>query len=461
VSAAGALAGLGIAETAGLLRSRSISAEELVRSHLDAIRTDDADARAFVHVDPDGALAAARRADAELARGEARSSLHGIPFGVKDTICVADMPMEAGSRALAGRVPAFDARVVRRLREGGAIVLGKQSTQEFACGQVDPPTVNAWDARYDAGGSSVGSAVAVARGTSMFAIGSDSVGSVRRPASANGVVGMIPTARSVSGHGMVPCSSTLDRIGWLTRTVGDAALVAGAVMPGTVAARGADTASPLAGARIGFDELAHEGRLDADVARGFALTLERLTAAGATLVPLDLCWLDRALPAANLIFTAEAASIHSALLASAGDRYGERTRHLLTAGLLVPARAVEAARSARRALAARLTGLFGAHRLDALAAPTMPIAPQLREGLRANPLTGRYNLFNAWANITDRPAVSVPGPAGAGGRPIGMQFVGRHGGEERLLRLSAAYETLIGPAPVGPGSAPSPDQVGL
>ncbi len=440
MNAAADLVTLGIADTAEELRSRSVSAVELVQRHLDAIAADETGA--FVYVDREGAIASARRADAELARGDARSPLHGIPFGVKDTLSVAGMPMEAGSRALQGHVPAFDSWVVRRLRERGAILLGKQSTQEFACGQVDPPTVNARDRRYDPGGSSVGSAVSVARGTSMFAIGSDSVGSVRRPASANGVTGMIPTAHLVSRHGMVPCSSTLDRVGWLTRTVGDAAVLTDALLrqPGAPCRL---RAVDLAGVRIGYDGQMHGDRLDDEVARSFARTVEGLVAAGAALVPLDLGWLDRALPAANLIFTAEAGTVHRASLARQGERYGDRTRQLLTTGLLVPAQAVEAARFARRLLTVRLDELYATRQLDVILTPTMPIAPQLRDGLRLNPRSGDYNLFNAWANIADRPALSLPGLATSSGLPIGMQLLGLHGAEERLLQVSAAAEAVI------------------
>ncbi|MGW1551570.1 amidase [Streptomyces sp. NPDC002346] len=442
MSAAPDLMSLGIADAAGLLRSGAMSVVELVQRHLDAIATDDRESHAFVHVDVDGALEAARRADAELAERGARSLLHGIPFGVKDTLCVAGMPMEAGSRALKGRVPGFDAWVVRRLRERGAIVLGKQSTQEFACGQVDPPTVNARDRRYDAGGSSVGSAVAVARGTSMFAIGSDSVGSVRRPASANGVTGMIPTAHSVSRRGMVPCSSTLDRVGWLTRTVSDAAIVMDALaeQPDSAAC---PSPADLTGVRVGLDGRLHEDWLDDEVARGFARTVEQLAAAGATLVPLDLRWLDRALSAANLIFTVEAGSVHRASLERAGEHYGDRTRQLLTAGLLVPAQAVEAARFLRRSLTARLDDLYGVQRLDVIVVPTMPTVPRLRRELRAIRLADHDNLFNAWANIAGLPAISVPGLTSEAGLPIGVQFMGRRGDEEYLLQVCAAAEALI------------------
>ena len=221
------LGALTIREAGRLLAEGSLGAVELVQATLERIEETEPLVHAYVRVTAERALEAARRADAEPQRGP----LHGIPFGVKDVLATEGVPTEAGSRLLAGFVPDQDATAVRRLREAGAVLLGKHVTHEFACGQDVPPTRNPWNLEHYPGGSSAGGGVSVAVGSALAALGTDSGGSVRKPAAVTSVVGLKPTHGRVSGYGTVRQASapSLDHVGTFTRTVEDAALVLQAI----------------------------------------------------------------------------------------------------------------------------------------------------------------------------------------------------------------------------------------
>jgi len=215
---------LTVTQAATLIRNREISAADLARSLLDRIHTLEPSLRAWVYLDRHAVLSDAQARDRELASGARPGPLHGIPVGVKDIYYTAGIPTTACSRVYADFVPDHDAAPVTLLRQAGAIILGKTVTTEFAC--MDPsPTVNPWNAAHTPGGSSSGSAVAVASGMCPAALGSQTVGSVLRPASYNGVVGFKPSYGRVSRHGVIPVSWSLDTMGWMTRTVEDAALL--------------------------------------------------------------------------------------------------------------------------------------------------------------------------------------------------------------------------------------------
>ena len=221
---------LSIEEAASRIAEGKLTSVELTTRVLEQAHLTEGTLHAFTYLAEDEALEAAARADAELGRGERRGPLHGVPFGTKDVLATAGMPTEAGSGVLQGFVPDEDAGVVARLREAGAVLVGKLATQEFAAGQNVPPTRCAWNPSHWPGGSSAGSGVSVAVGSATFALGSDAGGSVRLPASLNSVVGLKPTYGRVSRRGVVPSgTSTLDCVGPLTLTVGDAGLVLEAI----------------------------------------------------------------------------------------------------------------------------------------------------------------------------------------------------------------------------------------
>ena len=215
---------LTVADAANLIRQRELSALDLARSLLDRIETLEPSLKAWVYLDRNAVLAEAEARDRELAGGATPGPLHGIPIGVKDIYYTAGIPTTACSRVYADFVPDYDAAPVALLKRAGAIMLGKTVTTEFAC--MDPsPAVNPWNAAHTPGGSSSGSAVAVAVQMCPAALGSQTVGSVLRPASYNGVVGFKPSYGRVSRHGVIPVSWSLDTMGWMTRTVEDAALL--------------------------------------------------------------------------------------------------------------------------------------------------------------------------------------------------------------------------------------------
>ena len=224
---------LSIKEINGLYRSRQLSPVELTQAHLDGIDELDGRLKSYVTLLPDQAMASARIAEKEMNKGEYRGPLHGIPFALKDLFHTKGITTEAHSKVMEGYVPDEDATVVSRLHQAGAVLLGKQAMGEFAVGSLktelyDRPR-NPWHSDYDTGGSSSGSAAAVAAGLCMAALGTDTGGSIRGPASYCGVVGLKPTYGRVSRHGVVPLSWSLDHCGPITRRVEDAACVLSAI----------------------------------------------------------------------------------------------------------------------------------------------------------------------------------------------------------------------------------------
>ena len=214
---------LGVAESAKQIREGALSAVKLAEVLLTRIEAH-SELKAWVYLDRDAVLAAAQTCDAAQRKGEGKGALHGVPVGLKDIYCTAGIPTTACSKVYANHVPDEDATTVVRLKAAGAIILGKTVTTEFACS--DPsPTINPWNAAHTPGGSSSGSAVAVAARHCAVAFGSQTRGSVLRPAAYNGVVGLKPTFGRVSRRGVIPVSWSLDHVGWMTRSVEDAALV--------------------------------------------------------------------------------------------------------------------------------------------------------------------------------------------------------------------------------------------
>ena len=218
------LSELSVSELVTNIKNNSVSPVELMRALLDRINLLEPSLKAWVHLDQDQAMMEAKSKENQLKSGEALGPLHGVPIGVKDIYYTAGIPTTACSRVLANFIPDYDATTVDTLKKAGAIILGKTVTTEFAC--ADPsPTINPWNAKHTPGGSSSGSAVAVSSRMCPAALGSQTVGSVLRPASYNGLVGFKPTLGRVSRYGVIPVSSTLDTMGWISRTVQDAALL--------------------------------------------------------------------------------------------------------------------------------------------------------------------------------------------------------------------------------------------
>jgi aspartyl-tRNA(Asn)/glutamyl-tRNA(Gln) amidotransferase subunit A len=483
-------ADVSLVELRDAIARRTVSAAEATGAALEAIGRRDAGLGAFVHVDADGALARAAAIDRDGPSGP----LAGVPIALKDNLCTTDMPTTAASRILRGYVPPYDATVVRRLRAAGAVILGKTNCDEFAMGSSTENSAyqvsrNPWDPTRTPGGSSGGSAVAVAAGFVPGALGSDTGGSIRQPAGLCGLVGFKPTYGRVSRFGLLAFASSLDQIGPLTRTVADAALLAETIA-------GADpadaTAAPLdvppftkvtpsaAGLRVGVPRGLLGDGVDAEVRSLFDRSLAELEQLGATLVDIDLPHAAWAIPVYYLVATAEASSN---LARYDGVRYGHRTaspgtlhemynrtrdegfgpevkRRIMLGTYVLSAGYYDAyyrkAQQVRTLIRRDYETAFGV--VDVVAMPTSP-TPAFRLGEKVDDPLQMYlaDVFTVSANLTGLPAISVPCGFTEGGLPVGLQLTGRAFDEVTLFAAGGAYEAATGwwkrRPPVTPGSA--------
>jgi aspartyl-tRNA(Asn)/glutamyl-tRNA(Gln) amidotransferase subunit A len=452
------LADLTLVDAAALVARREVSPVELVDTCLNRIAALDDRLRAFVVVLDARAREDARRAERAIMAGGYRGPLHGIPIAIKDLADVAGVPTRAGSAVLAEAEPAVsDATVVRRLRNAGAVVLGKTTTHEFAFSVFTPPTRNPWDLNRVPGGSSGGSAVAVATGMAYAALGSDTGGSIRIPAASCGVVGLKPTYGRVSKAGVIPLAWSLDHVGPLTRRVADAAVFLDAVAgpdaddPTTsdtpVNNFMADLDRGIVGLTIGIPDRYFGARVDPAVTTTIEAAQALLLAAGASCQIVPIPALDRVLDVHYLTILAEAATYHRAHYADRLSDYGEDVQRFLAIGAGIPAiDYIEAQRARRRVLADMLSAF---KRVDLLLTPTLPIeAPAIgQETIRwddgdEDALTTLIR-FTCPFNQTGLPAITVPCGLGPSGLPVGIQFVGPPFAEERVLRAAAEVERAL------------------
>ncbi|HEX7052855.1 MAG TPA: amidase [Burkholderiales bacterium] len=420
---------LGVAQAARAIADRRLSPAELVRSLLERSERVERDVRAWARLARDAALREAEALGAEIARGRARGPLHGVPIAVKDNVAVAGLEMNVGSPLMAGHVPASDAPLVRRLREAGAIVLGKTAMTEFAA--MDPaPTRNPWNLAHTPGGSSSGSAAAVAAFLAPAALGTQTAGSIVRPAAYCGVVGLKPTYGAVPRAGVFPCAWSMDHVGPLARSVEDAALVF-RVLAGRRAAAGAGGA-----ARVGVADRYFMDQADADTQRAFEAALQALSGAGAELVPTRLPKsFEAGVDAGVVTMYCEMAAVHRERFAAQRERFGWKLACLLEAGAAVGAADYLRAQQIRAIAAAELSDALRG--LDCLATPATP-APAPR-GLGA---TGDWTL-NLPFSSSGHPTLAVPVGLSGAGLPIGVQLAARHGGEALLFHCGALLERAV------------------
>jgi aspartyl-tRNA(Asn)/glutamyl-tRNA(Gln) amidotransferase subunit A len=452
------LTSLTLAEASAQLQQRSVSVVELMEATLERIDLTEPLIHAFAWRDRDQSLSEARGADQELRDGSAHGSLHGIPIGVKDLLYTKGIPTEAGSRVLKGFHPAHDATVVKKLREAGAIIVGKTVTHEFAYGQNVPDTRNPWQLESYPGGSSAGSGAAVAARSVFAAIGTDTGGSVRTPAAVNGIVGLKPTYGRVSRHGCIPMSSSLDHIGPMTRTVQDTALLLQAIAgfdphdPASLTAPVPDYRSELwagiRGMRIGIDSgyFLYEHVQDS-VRHAVETAINVLVSLGAERVDVVIPELEWSTTVGNVTTEVDMSTWHRRLLRSKRQDYDPGTRLMLELGELIPGTHYVLVQQVRTRIRDAVRRSFTEHRLDALLGPTIPVtAPRLdqlsvdlvdetAEGGLSTLVHHEYP-----ANITGLPALSVPCGFSDRGLPIGFQVIGRPLDEMTLLRIGNAYE---------------------
>lgn len=442
-----------IAALAEALATRATTSERLTAECLAAMGTHDRRLRAFTHVDAERALADAREADRARARGEAATALHGIPISLKDLIDAAGQVTSAGSRVRRDAVAARDAVVTARLRAAGAVLLGRTNLHEFAFGTTSEDSAfgavrHPLDDTRVAGGSSGGSACAVAAGMSVASIGTDTGGSIRIPAAACGVVGLKPTWNEIPADGVVPLSRQLDHVGPLTRSVHDAWLVhetlAGRA-PGPAARL---AAAPLAGARVGRLGGALVGRLDPQVARLFDEAVEALRRAGAIVTPVEIAHARDIGPVYLHLVLADAAAYHADTLARRPGEYTPNVRLRLEMGRYVRGEDYVRALRGREVIAAELDAAAASH--DLLVLPTMPIAAPPAgaatvtvDGTSEPVRTAMLRLTQPF-NIGRQPALSLPcGRTSDHGLPVGLQLVAGRGRTESLLRFAVAVETAL------------------
>ena len=452
---------LTLEEAAALVRDRRISPTELTEACLARIEAVESRLNAFVTVTADLARAQAREAADEIAAGRYRGPLHGIPVAVKDLFATKGIRTTAGSRILAEWIPDEDATVVRRLREAGAVLLGKLGLHEFAYGisSVNPhfgDVHNPWDTTKIPGGSSGGSAVAVVAGEAYAALGSDTGGSIRIPASLCGCVGLKPTFGRASLFGAVPLSWSLDHPGPLARTVRDVALA-------TLSIAGFDPRDPISADRPVPDFLAQidagPQRLrvgvpidhvwdecDPAIAGAVRGAIDALARAGAEVVELRWPRAAEYAKAASAILGVEARAYHEGTFPGRSAEYGPLVRARLESQGDVDAETY--ARSMKLLLETRAGGadrdLEG---VDVLAMPTVPSRAWTIEEAKEIPRPSEWTRITRIFDLTGQPAISIPCGTDPGGLPIGLQFAARMWDEAAALRAARAYELVGGPCP--------------
>ena len=449
---------LSLSEVSDLLGAGEISSVELVEANLRAIDRTEPLVHAYARVLADEALAAAKRADAELAAGDRRGPLHGVPIGIKDNIYTKGIVTESGSRAMAGFVPDYDATCVEKLKAAGAIIIGKVQCHEFALGSNEPPTRSPWNLECYPGGSSIGSGAAVTSRSSFGALGTDTGGSIRVPSSINNLVGMKASFGRVSIYGVVPVAWSLDHVGPMTRKVKDNALLlagmAGHDPKDPTSAKQpapdfcADLEAGVAGLRIGVerDYFFYDG-LQSEIRESVQAVIAEYQRLGAEIIEISLPELEITQDALFTIVLSECSTWHRKLIRESGDKYDPATRAIVQLGELVPATHYLAAQQARSLYRNAINGAFKAHRLDAMLWPTMPIATAPLDQLYAQRADGYpdtpvgsmcHHTFNA--NLAGLPALTVPCGITSEGLPFGFQLTGRAFDEALVYRIAYAYE---------------------
>jgi len=478
------VAWLSAAEQARKVRTREVSARELVHTYLDRIAALDGALGAYLLVDAEGALARADAVDAAIARGEDPGPLAGVPVAIKDVLVTEGMTTTAASRILAGWVPPYDGTAVARLRAAGAIVLGKLNCDEFAMGSSNEnsavkPCRNPWDLERVPGGSSGGSAAAVAAALCAASLGTDTGGSIRQPAALCGIVGVKPTYGRVSRWGAIAFASSLDQIGPMARTVEDAALLLETIA-GVDPRDATSVDAPVpryrdalglgaAGLRIGVPREYFPDALDAEVRAAAERAIAALREAGARIVDVSLPHTRYALPTYYLLAPAEASSN---LARYDGVRYGLREggpagkaslldmyRQTRGAGfgaevkrrIMIGTYALRAgyydayykkAQQVRALIKRDFDEAFAA--VDLVIAPTTP-TPAFKLGEKSAPIDMYLaDVFTLSCNLAGLPGVAVPAGLSSAGLPIGVQLLGRPLDEATALRAAAALERTVG-----------------
>lgn len=466
-----------IAELTAALEARTISSVELTRAIIQRTRAVDPRVKAFNSYDESGALAQATASDERRAMGRTRGPLDGIPVGLKDVIAVEGQPLTASSKMLAGFVSPYDATVTAKLKQAGAVLWGRLNLDEFAMGSstensANGPTHNPWDLARVPGGSSGGSAAALAAGEASATLGSDTGGSIRQPAALCGVVGMKPTYGLVSRYGLIAFASSLDQIGPFTRTVEDAALMLGSIaghdpldstsfkieIPDYRAAL-TQRQGPW---RLGIPKEYFADGLDPEVAQSVERAIAFYRQHGCEIKEVSLPHTRYCLDTYYIIATAEASSNlarfdgirygHRAAAAndivdlyfkSRAEGFGAEVKRRIILGTYVLSSGYYDAyylRAQKVRTLIRQDFLNAYREVDALITPTSPV-PAFKIGEKSDPLAMYLcDIYTIGVNLAGLPAISVPCGFTKGGLPVGMQLIGQPFGEANLLAIAHAYE---------------------
>jgi len=445
---------LSAAEASRAFAARTLSPVELWTALLARIEGLQPKLHAFIRLDADAAISAARTAEHEITAGRSRGPLHGIPIGLKDIIDVAGLPTTCHSKILLDNVAKADAAVTSKLRAAGAVITGKLATHEFAIGGPSfdlpfPPARNPWNPQHHPGGSSSGSGAGVAAGLFPVALGSDTGGSVRNPASACGIVGLKPTYGLVSRRGVFPLSYTLDHVGPLARTVEDCALLLDAIVghdpadPGSTPTHARDFTHDLhrgvRDLRIGFIRHFHETDMPAHPEMTAALedAARVLQSEGAEVRTMHLPTLNEFAGVNRVILTSEAWSIHAPWLRERPGDYGQLARRRLMPGAFIPAGDYVGAQRRRAQMIAAVEDAF--RDVDVLlCASSMDPASRIYDAAETARTYSRQ--ARTPFNVTGHPALAMMAGLSRDGLPLSVQFVGRYFQDATVLRVAAAYE---------------------
>lgn len=444
---------LEVTELAGLLRRRDVTSVAVTGAQLDRIARLDGDLASYARLTADQALAAAEAADAEIAAGRYRGQLHGVPLALKDLLWTRGTPTEAGTLIHRGFTPHEDATVVARLRQAGAVLLGKLQMTEGAYSDHHPtitPPRNPWDTTCWTGISSSGSAVATAAGLCFGSLGSDTGGSIRWPCGATGLTGIKPAWGRTSRYGVFELAASLDHVGPMARSAADAAVILAAIAgpddndPTSLSGPPPDylaaTTDDARGLRLGVDARWNSTDVDADVRRVVDEVERVFRGLGAEVVPVSAPDVTQAVADWAPACALEAALAHRATYPAREADYGPVLASVLAAGHAISALDYQAIRLRRMALRGRFERLF--RTIDALLLPVQPFAPlSLDEigGFGAEPaLVAKLQRYTAPFNLTGHPTVTLPGGVSAVGLLIGVQLAGRD--EATLIRAAVAFQ---------------------
>ncbi len=444
-----------IAEVGARLQSRELSPVELTSAILERIETLDGNLKSYATVMADSALASARTAEREIAAGNYRGGLHGVPIAVKDLCFTTGVATMGGAQVLRDFVPDFDGTVVQKLNAAGAVILGKLNLTEGAMAGYNPAfqiPVNPWGADRWSGASSSGSGVATAAGLCYGSLGSDTGGSIRFPAAACGIVGIKPTWGRVSRYGVLALAESLDHIGPMTRSASDAGVMLQAIAghdpndrtslttPVPNMLQGVDQG--VRGVRIGVDERYIGDGVDSELAAAVLEGARLLESRGAVLVPVRMPDTEPFSRAWGVLCSAEAAAAHRDTFPARGDEYGPWFRGWLELGLRHSATDYAIASYQRLACNGTLAGIFDD--IDVLVCPSMTTPPErITQEALYGPMDEEewtWGRFTVPYDFSGTPTISLPCGLNSEGLPLGIQFVGRHLAEPLLVQVGHAYE---------------------